>query len=305
MEVVSLKKHHLGYLFVIISAFGLSLFPVLSTIYIRNGVLVSQIQLYKYLFATIFLLLYVITVKIKFNLNKKDYLLTFLMGGVCSTVISVCYLEAMKYISPAIASFVLYIYPIFTCAYSVVFEKGNITRKTYLSIILSLIGLFMLLNVLSGKINILGLLLAFVAAISYSIYVIAGSKISQSVNSTASGFLVIIFTMIGLCIVYYTSSNTYQTQFNTQLFEFTCISGIFCTAIPILLFLKGMSIIGPINSSIISTSDTLFTTILSAIILKDSLAVSQAFGGLIFITGIILLIISREKHVKNKEIFEN
>ena len=157
---------------------------------------VNSVLCYRYVLAVILLLGWLVFLKrTSLSLTKNEFFPLLIMGLIFSFS-SYTLFKSYTYMDAGIASTLLFIYPILVAVLMIIFFKEKIRSSTVISLILMTIGITMLYNGKPGEsLNIRGVLLVFLSALSYAIYIIGIKAMPQlaKMDANKSIFYVMLF----------------------------------------------------------------------------------------------------------------
>jgi drug/metabolite transporter (DMT)-like permease len=207
------------------------------------------------------------------------------MGAIGYVGQSFSYLTAIHYASPGLVALLLYLYPVFVAVLSSLVLHEKITRIKALALDIALIGTALTINPKGGQLP--GILLALSAALIYSVYIIVGTQVMQTVSALQSS--TVIFTSAGLVYAALTAFNGPHLPSGAS--GWWIIAGIvmLATVIPVVTFLAGLQRIGPTNASMLSTLEPVVTILLAAVLFQDALQPITLLGGGMILLAVILL----------------
>jgi drug/metabolite transporter (DMT)-like permease len=292
-----MKRSYIGAILVLLSATGFGLMPVLAKFAYKGGVDTTTLLLIRFLAAAAIYFIYIFISRIKVNLNLKQLVMLFVLGGICYTGQSFLYFSAVKYIPGSLATLLLFFSTIIVAAMSFFIYKERFKIKTASAIGLSLTGLAIVCNDSFGRMNYIGILFALGAALVYSVYILVGNRIVKQIPAmVSSGFITLfaglMFLIIGL------SKNTIAFDFEPQAWFFIVGLVIISTVLPVSAFLAGLERLGSTNASVLGMTEPVFAAVFSAIFLSEMLSVFQMIGGIIVLTGATIVI--RTQKSKNE-----
>ena len=216
------------------------------------------------------------------------------MGAIGYVGQSFCYLTAIQYASPGLVALLLYLYPVFVAVLSSLVLHEKITRLKAAALGIALIGTVLTINPQGGQLP--GILLALSAALIYSVYIIVGTHVMQTVSPLQSS--TVIFTSAGL--VYATLMAFNGPHMPSGASGWWIVAGVVlvATVIPVVTFLAGLQRIGPTNASMLSTLEPVVTVILAAALFNDALKPISLLGGGLILAAVILLTRSELRQVQ-------
>ena len=207
------------------------------------------------------------------------------MGGIGYAGQSFLYLTAIKYASAGLVALLLYLYPFFVAILSMIFLKEKLTRTKAIALVIALCGTALTVGPVSGQ--MIGAVMAIVAALGYSIYIIIGANVMKHVSPFQSS--TVIFTSASVVYGILTFSNgIHLPQTN---FGWMVIAGIVVvsTIIPVTTFLAGLERIGPTNAAMLSTVEPIVTVLLATWLFGDQLLPIVLIGGGLILMAVVLL----------------
>ena len=207
------------------------------------------------------------------------------MGGIGYAGQSYLYLTAIKYASAGLVALLLYLYPFFVAILSMIFLKEKLTRTKAIALVIALCGTALTVGPVSGQ--LIGAVMAIVAALGYSIYIIVGANVMKHVSPFQSS--AVIFTSASVVYGVLTFSNgIHLPQTN---FGWMVIAGIVVvsTIIPVTTFLAGLERVGPTNAAMLSTVEPIVTVLLATILFGDKLLPIVLIGGALILIAVVIL----------------
>lgn len=207
------------------------------------------------------------------------------MGAIGYMGQSFLYMTAIKYASAGLVALLLYLYPFFVAVLSVIFLHEKLTRTKIIALVLALVGAALTVGPVSGQ--LIGAVMAIVAALIYSIYIIIGTNVMKHVSPVQSS--AVIFASAGAVYGMLTFVN--GAHFPTGEAGWLAVLGIIfiSTIIPVNTFLAGLDRIGPTNAAMLSTIEPIVTVLLSTWLFGDQLLPIVLVGGGLILTAVVLL----------------
>jgi len=273
-----MKKHHLGSLLVLLSAFGFGTLAIFALFSYRGGVNVTSLLFIRFSLASLFFFAYLLKGRFGIKVKRKQLGLLATLGLFYVTA-SICYLSALRYIPASLNAFIHYIYPAFVCFLSLVFNREAFTLKIGLSLGLAMFGLMLILGTSFQGVNLIGSLLSLGAAVVYSFYIIICQRLLKHLSPRMMSAYVTFFAALSLL------GQKIRFDFAPTAWIFILSIVLFSTLIPILLFMRGLQFLGSSRAAILSMTEPLFTVSLSVILFRDRLTLLQLAGGFLVLFG--------------------
>lgn len=211
-----------------------------------------------------------------------------LMGALGYGSMSAFFLMAVERVSASLASMLLYLYPAFVSLLSIVLRRERMDWRKATALVTAMTGLVLVLGTSFKGIDLGGIIFGVGAAVVYTIYIVAGSKVIKPldpINST-------MYIMLGAAVVYalyHLSAGSLIVGFSPDTWLVLLGIILISTVFGVLCFWLGVQNIGPTKTSIISTVEPLFTVILAYLVFGERLLIPQLLGGLLIIGSIIIL----------------
>ena len=190
------SRKNAGLLLVAISAVSFGLMPLFAKMAYSAGTSIYTLLFLRFLAATAFMFLLIFIRKLPLP-SEKEILAFLLLGAFGYVGVSLCYFSALNYASASVVSLLEYTYPALVMIGSVVFLKEKVTALKICSLCLALAGAALIIGT-GSEANPLGVILAILSAILYSVYILINSRIvkpGMGVQSSA-------FIMLGTTVVY-------------------------------------------------------------------------------------------------------
>ncbi|MHC1728695.1 MAG: DMT family transporter [Syntrophobacteraceae bacterium] len=208
------------------------------------------------------------------------------MGAVGYIGHSFCFLAALQYASPGLVALLLYLYPTFVAILAWVALRERMTRVKACGLVVATIGTALTVGPESGRIA--GILLATLAAVIYSLYILVGAHVMRQVSAFQSS--TIIFGSAGVMsgiLMLANGPKLPQTPMGWM-----AVAGIvlIATVLPVTCFLAGLKHIGPTNTSMLSTLEPFITVMLAVVLLGETLKPVSLIGGGLIILAVLLLV---------------
>ena len=164
------SRKNAGLLLVAISAVSFGLMPLFAKMAYSAGTSIYTLLFLRFLAATVFMFLLIFIRKLPLP-SEKEILAFLLLGAFGYVGVSLCYFSALNYASASVVSLLEYTYPALVMIGSVVFLKERITALKICSLCLALAGAALIIGT-GTEANPLGVILAILSAILYSVYIL-------------------------------------------------------------------------------------------------------------------------------------
>lgn len=281
-----MSKGRVGIVLVLVSAVSFGFMPIFARLAYSQGVGVGGLLFVRFLLA--FLVMgAVLAVSRRLTLPKRQDLLVLIgLGAVAYFLQSTLYFTSLLYSPVAIVALLLYTYPVFVTVSAFAFGWEKISRRLTAACTIALMGLLLVANPFSNPIGP-GVILALGASITYTIYILVGSKVLRKVRGDVAAFYVMAAASLSFGL---SGALTGSIQLNWS-FEgwfWVAMVTLVGTVIAVTLFFMGLSGIGPSTASLISLLEPVTSVIASVVLFGNALTASQWFGGILILAATAL-----------------
>ncbi|GAB1410462.1 DMT family transporter [Desulfovibrionales bacterium] len=277
-------NHLIGIIFIAISAVAFGALPIFARFAFADGMDALTIIFLRFSLASVVML--TLLFRRREKLPRGPVLLKLIgMGALGYVGQSFAYLTALKYASAGLVALLFYLYPILVAVLAAVFLKDKLTRIKCFALILALLGTSLTVGTIQGQ--FLGIIFAFIAALTYSAYIIIGSKIMRQATALQSSS--IIFTSAGISAGLLAMTNGAHFPATSMGWGSILALVFIATIIAVLAFLDGLRRIGPTNAAMLSTLEPVVTVFLASWCLDETLTSSSLMGGILILIAVLVL----------------
>ncbi|MDD2447845.1 MAG: DMT family transporter [Tissierellia bacterium] len=272
------------------------------SIFVRNiGLPSSVISLLRAIIASIFLIIYSIIINKNISFIKiKDNIWQLLLSGAAMGFNWIFLFEAFKYTTVSNATLSYYFEPTIVMVLSPLILKEKLNNRKVFSIIISLIGLFMIVNtsaISNGSYNHpLGLTYGLIAAALYAT-VILTNKFFKNLSGLEATLIQLIIAAIVLFPYVFITESLRLEMFKIEYLPYILTLGIVHTGIAYLFYFTGMQGLKGQTIAMLSYIDPVTAVIISAIFLKEGITLIQIIGGTLILGSSFI----SDKQVDNKK----
>ncbi|MEH0022666.1 MAG: DMT family transporter [Desulfobacter sp.] len=283
----------LGMLLIVVSAASFGAMPIFARFAYDAGINTASLLFFRFFLGALFMIPIALARKRRFP-KGRDLLVLIAMGAVGYAGQAYTFFTALTLIPASLVSILLYLYPIFVAVLSVFFLGEVLTGKRIFALGIAVSGAALVIGFEIGG-HLAGILYGVSAALIYSVYNIVGAWVMKR-NDTLNASLVIILSAAGV----YLGMGLFQgMDIPTQPEVWISITaiGFVSTFVAISAYFKGMTLIGPVNASMLSTFEPVTTVLLAALFLDQYIGWSQILGGALILCSALIV----ASHAGNKE----
>ena len=294
---IGVRPLRISYFFVIAAATLWGTIGIFGKKLNAFGFAPSEIVFIRAIGASIILILFLSIKDAKLlKINPRDSLY-FVGTGILSFVFfNWCYFIAINKTSLSVAAILLYTAPSIVTIFSTILFKEKMTSKKIMSLMLTFVGCVFVTAFMPGygpKITATGILAGLGSGLGYALYSIFGRYALKKYNSLTVTVYTFIFASIGLIPI--TDFKEMISLFsNGDVIYYAIALGLFGTALPFLLYTKGLSYLETSKASIIATLEPIVATILGIVLYNEPITLFKIVGIIIVIFAVSIL---REKEL--------
>lgn len=266
--------------------------PVFAVPLYGMGMTVSSVLVYRYVFATIILGVYMAVTKHSFKLSRNQ--VPSMIGmGILFALSSVGLFEAYKYVDVGIASTLLFVEPAVIALIMWAFFRERISLAKIVAIAVCTCGVACLCNPGGGaKAEPVGIWFVMGSALAYATYMI---MVQKSPVSTLPGMTVTFYSLLfGVLVFAYTSDGFTAVQVVPANVEaWMCVLGlsIFPTIVSIIAVTMSIQLVGSVTVAILGALEPV-TAIIFGVCIFSEIITPMAGIGITLILGSVLVLVS-------------
>lgn len=275
-------------LLVLISACCFGSIGVLSTLAINGGARLIDVLFWRYAIAGVLLVIVSGGVAAVALPRRRAMELALLTGGGQAAV-AFTTLSALKYIPVASLVFLFYTYPTWVAVISAARGVERLTTPRVVALVMSLAGIGLMVGLPgSGTMNPAGVAFALGGALLYAFYIPMighfGSGLPAAVTSAyAAGGAALVFLVAEL------TQGAPRVAFTPLGWAAILALAVICTVLAFIIFLRGLAVIGPVRTAIVSTVEPFWTALLGSLVLGQSIGPRVFVGGCLIAAAVVLL----------------
>lgn len=203
-------------------------------------------------------------------------------------------LAGLQYISAGFGRLILYLYPTLVLLLSAAFLRQPLRAQQLVSLALCYAGIALVFSAETRPganltLTALGALLVFGSAVSYAIYLVAGSRLVHKFGSMRfSAYASLIAT--GFVFAHFTATRPLQALVvDERVYLLVTILAIFSTVLPLWLMAEGLKRIGANQVALTGCIGPVATMVFAWLFLDEKISVAQMTGAALVLAGVLLI----------------
>ncbi len=256
----------------------------------------TEILLVRFSLAVIFLMIIHPKYNFKWKFKEERY---YIISGIFLASYFLFENNALSNTFASNVSLIIATIPLLTSVIAfTIFKEGKLKFVNIVGLIVSYLGVILI--VVDGKTNInvslIGDILAFIAALSFSFYTIFLNKSIDNhiIVKTRKVFVYVIVVIFLYALLFH--EKIILSEINQPIVFGILFLGIISSSLAFVLFNQAAKILGAVKANNFTYLNPVVTVITSFVVLSEGITLNKVVGGLIVILGIII----SEKNFNNK-----
>ncbi len=274
-------------LLIILSALSFGSISVLTVLVKAGGVPLLTAMAWRYFLGAILLGAVAQLSRIRW-VPRRRVIQLVVIGGCGQALITYLSLLALEYIPVGPLAFLFYTYPAWVALVGALRKTESLTPIRVIALTLALVGVAIMVGAPTGRLNPIGVMLALVSALLYSVYLPALEHVQAGIPSVIATFLLISGAAAVFLVAALLTGELFVPAGGDAWSEIFLLA-LVSTAIAFLTLIKGLAVLGPVRTAIVATVEPFFTATLGVLVLGNRLSVATFLGGAL-IAGAVLLI---------------
>lgn len=271
-----------GIFLVLVSAVSFGFMPIFARLAYSQGVDVDELLFVRFLLAFLIMGAVLATRRLLIVPKTQDLLVLIGLGALAYFLQSALYFTSLLYSPIAIVELLLYTYPVFVTIGAFALGWERVPRRLIAAFIIAVVGLFLVASPFNSVGY--GVFLALGASVTYTIYILSGSKVLRRVRGYVAAFYVMGSAMVSFGLTGALTGSIHLNWSFEGWFWVATIS-LVCTAIAITSFFIGLSRIGPSRAALISLVEPVASILASTWLFGNALNASQWLGGVLILAA--------------------
>lgn len=214
--------------------------------------------------------------------------------GVLMALSSLTLFESFNYMNSGVASTLLFIYPILTSVFMVVFFHEKISPTIIICLLLMSIGMYLLMRTDTGAtLSPFGSLLVMLSALTYAVYLVM-VNVSRTIRSIPTSKLLLY--VLGSGALLFAVITLAGTPLTIPRHPAGWLNILALALIPTILSLacttKAIQLIGSTSTAILGALEPVTAVILSVLLLHQSITAREISGGILILLATTLVVAS-------------
>lgn len=273
---------------VLFSACCFGSIPILTTLATGGGARLADVLAWRYLIAAA-LLVMVSGGLAQVKRPASRAMPLFVLAGGGQAAIAFVSLSALRYIPAAMLTFLFYTYPAWVAVIAALRGSERITRGRAVALLLSLVGIALMVGIPgAGHLHPVGVLLALASALLYAAYIPMIDHLGRDLPAAVTSVYASAGAAVILVVVAFAQGGL-GVRFTPVAWGSIATMAVVSTVLAFIAFLRGLAVIGPVRTAIMSTIEPFWTALLGGLVLRQALGPRTLLGGVCIAGAVVLL----------------
>jgi drug/metabolite transporter (DMT)-like permease len=279
------RDHLVGTFYILASALCFGSMAIFARMAYASGVDIPTLLLLRFSIASVLMwgLLFLRGTRLP---RGRGLAMLVAMGAAGYAGQAFSYFTALNYASAGLVALLLYTYPALVALLSRLVFQHPFTRVQIAALAIALAGTVFIIG-RAGDGRPLGIFFGLLAALIYSVYILAGSRFPKDVTPVAS--TAVIASSAALTYAVVVAAKGFHPPATGLGWVAVGAIALLCTVLAILFFFEGLDRVGPVRASVFSTVEPMFTVLLAALVLGERITLARGLGGALIVGAVILL----------------
>ena len=290
------KRHSAGLIYGAVAAASYGTNPLFALPLYSLGLSVNSVLFYRYAFAVIIYALWLMFFKKSSLAVHKNAIVPLFFLGILFSASSLLLFESFRFIDAGIACTILFIYPLLVAIIMVIFFKEKLSRSLVCAMLLTTLGLALLYN--GGPnacLNIKGVFLVFLSALSYALYIV-GVKNIPAVKHLKSNLLTFYVMLFGVSL--YIINLKFGTGLQPLSSPFQWLCALALALLPTVISLEtitnAIKLIGSVKTALLGALEPVTALFFGVLVFHEHLSFRILAGVFFILSGISLVILKKD-----------
>lgn len=287
-----------GYMLGVLSSVSYGLIPIFILPLKQARFSMDITLFYRFLFSAMMVGGYLLYSGERFRISKKETLILAVLG-ICYALSSEFLFIGYDFLTPGIASTVLFIYPVIVALIMFFFYKERLTKLSVISLLLAFAGVIVLCLKGEGlEINFAGLGVVMLSSLFYALYMVIVNKSELKVSGFKLSFYSMLFTSAFFMLKASAGGESFAVPSLSVFFSFI-VFAFLTTVISSLCLVYAIKYIGSTPTAILGALEPVVAVMVSVLIFHEKFTGNLFIGITLILLGVILNVIGDKKRISH------
>ena len=231
-------------------------------------------------------------------MSRRDWFGIVALGFLGYYLASLLDFLGLQYVPAGVGRLIMFLYPTLVVILSALFLGHRPTRRELAALAITYAGIALVLSERLGaapenRLFLFGVLLIFSSAMCYAVYLVTGSQLVRRVGSLRFTAYTMIVSTLPAVVQFIALESPAALDLPAQVWWYAILLATACTVLPVLLVAEALRRIGANHFALIGAMGPVTTVLADFGLLGGSLGTAQIIGGMLVISGVILVSLKR------------
>ncbi len=281
-----------GYLAAAASAACYGMNPLGALSLYSEGLTANCVLFYRFFLASLLLAGYMVFKGESFRISGKEALLLLFLGSMFA-ISSMTYYDSFYYMDVGVSTTLLFVYPVIVAAIMALFFKEKLSLHVAISIVVAMAGVVILYLGGDAVLSFVGVLLVFLSALSYALYMVVVNRTKPRLSSVKLTFYAALF-----CSILILCSSWAMGEGNIHLLEsgkqwfWASFLALFPGLLSLLMMAVAVRNVGSTITAVMGALEPLTAVCVGIFVFGEQMTLRLAFGICLVVGAVLLVIVS-------------
>jgi len=233
------------------------------------------------------------------RLTARDWVNVAFLGFIGYYAASFLDFIGLQYVGAGVGRLIMFLYPTLVLVLSFAFLHRKPAARELIALAMSYVGIALVLSTQispsapGGKLFLFGALLMFGGALLYAVYLVAGSQVVKRIGSMRFTAYSMLVSAVPAVLQFFLLEPLSALDLPAAVWAYVLILATLSTVLAVFLAAEALKRIGANQFALIGAVGPVSVAITSAIGLGEPFTWVQAVGGLLVISGVLLVSLKR------------
>jgi drug/metabolite transporter (DMT)-like permease len=229
------------------------------------------------------------------RVSKREFL-TLSALGILFIFSSLTLYLSFRRMPAGIASTILFTYPVMTAAIMAIFFRERITFSTVASIALALAGVLLLYwGDTGGTLNIIGVILVLVSALTYALYIIVVDKSPLQMSSFKINFYVLLWCAIGMATFALVSGQTLMLPPTPRAWLWVSWLAVVPAIMALVMMVYAAKYLGSTPTAILGALEPTTAVLIGIFVFSEPFTLRLLIGIILILAAVIIVVLRKSR----------
>jgi drug/metabolite transporter (DMT)-like permease len=228
------------------------------------------------------------------RLGARDWAGIAALGFIGYYLSSFLDFAGLQYVGAGVGRLIQYLYPTLVLLLSFLYLRKRPTSRELGALAITYAGVALVLSDrpgggAEGRLFLFGALLVFGCALTYAVYLVAGSQLIRRVGSMRFTALTMIVSTAPITVQFFALEPLSALELPAPVWWYAAIMATFSTVLPVFLVAESLKRIGANQFALIGAAGPVSVAVTSALGLDEPFGPPQAVGAALVIAGVLLV----------------